>query len=87
MLNKIKIIKIILTHRLVLKVNVSTMLLRNMDQKNGLCDGTRLRVINLGRRFVEVKVILGTNVGYRTYIIRYGVTPSYKKLSFKSKRM
>ncbi|XP_076952023.1 uncharacterized protein LOC143625623 [Bidens hawaiensis] len=30
-------------HRLVLKVGVPIMLLRNIDQKNGLCNGTRLQ--------------------------------------------
>ncbi|XP_076905905.1 uncharacterized protein LOC143561816 [Bidens hawaiensis] len=45
-------------HRLVLKVGVPIMLLRNIDQKNGLCNGTRLQVISLGRRFIEVKYIL-----------------------------
>ncbi|XP_076949826.1 uncharacterized protein LOC143622616 [Bidens hawaiensis] len=42
-------------HRLVLQVGVPIMLLRNIDQKNGLCNGTRLQVISLGRRFIEVK--------------------------------
>lgn len=59
------------------------MLLWNMNQKNGLCNGTRLRVINLGRRFAVVKVISYTNIGYRIYIICCGLTPSDKKLSFK----
>ncbi|KAL4567356.1 hypothetical protein LXL04_022939 [Taraxacum kok-saghyz] len=34
-------------HKLVLKVGVPVMLLRNIDQKCGLCNGTRLRVIAL----------------------------------------
>ena len=29
-------------HKLVLKIGVPVMLLRNIDQKNGLCNGTRL---------------------------------------------
>ncbi|KAM0046532.1 putative DNA helicase Pif1 [Helianthus debilis subsp. tardiflorus] len=31
-------------HRLVLKVGVPVMLLRNIDQQNGLCNGTRLQI-------------------------------------------
>ncbi|XP_076960398.1 uncharacterized protein LOC143636773 [Bidens hawaiensis] len=71
-------------HKLVLKFGVPIMLLRNIDQKNGLCNGTRLQVIQLGRCFIEVKVISGTNIGHRIYITRS--TPSDKKLSFKLKR-
>ncbi|XP_016167305.1 ATP-dependent DNA helicase PIF1-like [Arachis ipaensis] len=35
-------------HQLKLKVGVSVMLLRNIDQSNGLCNGTRLQVQRLG---------------------------------------
>ncbi|XP_076945953.1 uncharacterized protein LOC143617210 [Bidens hawaiensis] len=35
-------------HKLVLKVGVPIMLLRNVDQKNGLCDGTRLQAGRCG---------------------------------------
>ncbi|XP_076900484.1 uncharacterized protein LOC143554659 [Bidens hawaiensis] len=42
-------------HKLVVKVGVPVMLLRNIDQKNGLCNGTRLQIIQCGRRFIEVK--------------------------------
>jgi ATP-dependent DNA helicase PIF1 len=40
-------------HRLVLKVGVPVMLLRNIDQKSGLCNGTRLKIISLGNRVIE----------------------------------
>ncbi|XP_076913909.1 uncharacterized protein LOC143572720 [Bidens hawaiensis] len=39
-------------HKLVLKVGVPVMLLRNLNQKEGLCNGTRLQIISLGTRAV-----------------------------------
>ncbi|XP_076887845.1 uncharacterized protein LOC143538105 [Bidens hawaiensis] len=44
-------------HRLVLKVGVPVMLLRNIIQKKGLCNGTRIQVVSLGRRVIEAKVV------------------------------
>ncbi|XP_076934857.1 uncharacterized protein LOC143601293 [Bidens hawaiensis] len=73
-------------HRLVLKVGVPIMLLRNINHKKGLCNGTRLQVVSLGRRVIEAKVVSGTNIGYRTLISRVSLTSTDKKLSFKLKR-
>ncbi|XP_076929008.1 uncharacterized protein LOC143593182 [Bidens hawaiensis] len=73
-------------HRLVLKVGFLIMLLRNINHKKGLCNGTRLQVVSLGRRVIEAKVISGTNIGYRTLISRVSLTPTDKILPFKLKR-
>ncbi|XP_076897876.1 uncharacterized protein LOC143551299 [Bidens hawaiensis] len=73
-------------HRLVLKVGVPIMLLRNINHKKGLCNGTRLQVVSLGRRVIEAKVVSGTNIGYRTLISRVSITPTDKKLPFRLKR-
>ncbi|KAM0028816.1 putative DNA helicase Pif1, P-loop containing nucleoside triphosphate hydrolase [Helianthus debilis subsp. tardiflorus] len=73
-------------HRLVLKVGVPVMLLRNIDQRNGLCNGTRLKVLMLGSRVIEAEVISGSNIGKRTFIPRIALTPSDKKIPFKFKR-
>ncbi|KAK9075631.1 hypothetical protein SSX86_003957 [Deinandra increscens subsp. villosa] len=73
-------------HKLVLKVGVPVMLLRNIDQKNGLCNGTRLQVVRLGARVIEAEVISGTNIGTRTLIPRISLTPSDKKIPFKFRR-
>ncbi|KAD2054435.1 hypothetical protein E3N88_41943 [Mikania micrantha] len=73
-------------HKLILKVGVPVMLLRNIDQKNGLCNGTRLQVIKLGNRVVEAEIISGSNIGTRTFIPRINLTPSDKKIAFKFTR-
>jgi len=46
-------------HCVKLKVGVPIMLLRNIDQANGLCNGTRLRVTHLGKNVIGAKVITG----------------------------
>ncbi|KAL6626309.1 hypothetical protein ACP70R_030035 [Stipagrostis hirtigluma subsp. patula] len=50
-------------HRLCLKVGVPIVLLRNIDQSLGLCNGTRLLVRRLGDRVLEAEIITGTHVG------------------------
>ncbi|XP_052626906.1 uncharacterized protein LOC111886193 [Lactuca sativa] len=73
-------------HKLVLKIGVPVMLLRNIDQKNGLCNGTRLQVLSLGKRVIEARIITGTNIGNQTFIPRMSLTPSEKKIPFKFTR-
>ncbi|XP_035845146.1 ATP-dependent DNA helicase pif1-like [Helianthus annuus] len=73
-------------HRLVLKVGVPVMLLRNIDQQNGLCNGTRLQVTFLGKRVIEAEVISGGNIGTRVFIPRISMVPSDKKIPFQFQR-
>ncbi|MFS7913669.1 putative DNA helicase [Helianthus anomalus] len=68
-------------HRLVLKVGVPVMLLRNIDQQSGLCNGTRLQITFLGKRVIE-----GGNIGTRVYIPRISMIPSDKKIPFQFQR-
>ncbi|XP_035831966.1 uncharacterized protein LOC110870312 [Helianthus annuus] len=73
-------------HRLVLKVGVPVMLLRNIDQQNGLCNGTRLRITKLAKRVIEAEIISGGNIGTKTYIPRITLIPSDKKIPVKFQR-
>ncbi|XP_076911125.1 uncharacterized protein LOC143568997 [Bidens hawaiensis] len=69
-------------HKLMLKVGVPVMLLRNIDQKKGLCNGTRLQVVSLGMHVIEVKILSGNNNGERISIPRIAMTPSDKNIAF-----
>ncbi|XP_024990726.1 uncharacterized protein LOC112525013 [Cynara cardunculus var. scolymus] len=73
-------------HKILLKVGVLIMVLRNIDQKSGLCNGTRLQVLTLGNRGIEAQVISGSNIGSRTFIPRMSLTPTDKRIPFKFQR-
>ena len=73
-------------HRLALKVGVPVMLLRNIDQQNGLCNGTRLRITRLAKRVIEAEIISGGNIGTKTLIPRINLIPSDIKIPVKFQR-
>ncbi|KAJ0513138.1 putative DNA helicase [Helianthus annuus] len=73
-------------HQLVLKVGVPVMLLRNIDQQNGLYNGMRLRITKLYKGVIEAEIIFGGNVGTKTYIPRISLKPSDKRIPIKFQR-
>ncbi|RZC29832.1 ATP-dependent DNA helicase PIF1 [Glycine soja] len=70
-------------HKLKLKVGTPIMLLRNLDQTDGLCNRTRLIITKLGSNVIEAEVITGPNSGNRTYIPRINMSPSESPWPFK----
>jgi len=66
----------IANHKLELKVGVPILLLRNLNQSIGLCNGTRLIVKRLGQHVIEAEIITGNNVGKRVFIPRIIMSPS-----------
>jgi ATP-dependent DNA helicase PIF1 len=73
-------------HKLRLKVEIPIMLLRNLNQSAGLCNGTRLLVAQLSKWVLEAKIISGTHVGHKVFIPRIILSPYDSKLPFVLKR-
>nr|KYP69010.1 hypothetical protein KK1_022660 [Cajanus cajan] len=61
--------------KLTLKVGLPVMLLKNLDQSNGLCNGTRLQVMDLGTNVISATVITDTNIGDNILIPRMNLVP------------
>ncbi|KAJ8886977.1 hypothetical protein PR048_013191 [Dryococelus australis] len=57
-------------HSLTLAVESCIMLIRNLDTKHSLCNGTRLVVININGYVIDAKIITGSYKGNRAYIPR-----------------
>ncbi|XP_039800859.1 uncharacterized protein LOC120665331 isoform X7 [Panicum virgatum] len=67
-------------HRLALKINVPVVLLCNIDQSIGLCNGTRLLIVKLGDYVIEGKIITGSHIGEHVCIPRvvlHGTSPKW----------
>jgi ATP-dependent DNA helicase PIF1 len=73
-------------HELKLKVGLPVMLLRNINQAAGLCNGTRMTITQLGNRYIEAQIITGTHVGDKVYIPKIIMSPSDSKWTFVLKR-
>ncbi|XP_023731557.1 uncharacterized protein LOC111879349 [Lactuca sativa] len=66
-------------HKLTLKTGVPVMLIRNIGQTKGLCNGTGLRIIRLGKHVIEALIIAGRLFNETTYIPHKKLTPSKKE--------
>ncbi|XP_075663385.1 uncharacterized protein LOC142632959 [Castanea sativa] len=73
-------------HKFRLKVGLLIMLLRNLNQSNGLCNGTRLLVTQLSKWVLEAQIISGTHIGEKVFIPRIVLSPSNSKWPFVLKR-
>jgi ATP-dependent DNA helicase PIF1 len=73
-------------HQIKLKVGTPIMLLRNIDQSEGLCNGTRLIVTKLAIHVLEAKIMGGKHHGNIIYIPRMDMSPSQSPWPFKLNR-
>lgn len=62
------------------------MLLRNMNQMEGLCNGTRMIITQLLSRLIQAEVITGVHIGHKVYIPRITLNHTDKELPFVFKR-
>ena len=62
------------------------MLLRNLNQNEGLCNEIRLIITKLATLVIEAKIITGTNIGTCMFIPRITLSPSDSKWRFVLKR-
>ncbi|CAN1837196.1 ATP-dependent DNA helicase pif1 [Linum perenne] len=69
-------------HELKLKVGAPVILLRNIDQATGLCNGTRLIIKRLGTWSIEVEVLTRSHAGHRVYLPRIALASEQKSLNF-----
>jgi ATP-dependent DNA helicase PIF1 len=65
----------IANHELELKVGVPILLLRNLNQSIGLCNGMRLIIKRLGQCVIEAEIITRNNVGKHVFIPRIIMSP------------
>lgn len=63
------------------------MLMRNLDQAEGLCNGTRLIVKRLENHVIEANIMYGNNFGNVIYIARMFTSPSESPWPFKLSRI
>jgi ATP-dependent DNA helicase PIF1 len=73
-------------HKLVLKNGVIVMLLWNLNQTMGLCNGTRLLVTELGQRVLHCIILTGCKVGAEIFIPRIVLNTTNVKWPFTLQR-
>ncbi|GBL92124.1 hypothetical protein AVEN_91476-1 [Araneus ventricosus] len=73
-------------HALMLNKGVIVMLLRNLNPKQGLCNGTRLSITGLHENFISAKIVSECNRGGVVFLPRIELAPSDVNLPFVLKR-
>jgi ATP-dependent DNA helicase PIF1 len=73
-------------HKLCLKKGVPIMLLRNLNQAEGLCNGTRLVITVLGDMIIEGQIMSGSHQGKTVLIPRISLILKNNKLPFVLQR-
>ncbi|KAI5664062.1 hypothetical protein M9H77_23385 [Catharanthus roseus] len=75
-----------LQYHCLLKEGASIILLQNINQPQGLCNGTRLVIVRMGDKALEAEVLTESNVGDFFFIPRISLTPQSIHTPFPLKR-
>ncbi|GKB34436.1 ATP-dependent DNA helicase PIF1-like protein [Tanacetum coccineum] len=73
-------------HSIKLKIGTPIMLMCNINQRAGLCNGARLQVLRLGINILEAQIISGGSVGTICAIPRKVISLTDTKMPFKLNR-
>lgn len=73
-------------HRICLKVGVPIMLIRNLNQDEGLCNGTRFIVTHLGERVIRAEMLTSSATKKTVFILRIVLSPTESNHPFTFKR-
>jgi hypothetical protein len=68
-----------------LKVGCPVILLRNIDTKRGLCNGTWATVLQMSNRLLEIRLLTGDHSGETALIPRITLSPLLTGLDFAIK--
>lgn len=63
-------------HETTLKLNCPIILLRNLNQQEGLCNGTRMVITAMAERVVEAQILNGAHAGRKAFIPRISLDTS-----------
>ena len=67
-------------------INCPIMLIRNLSPSQGLLNGTRLKIANLGKCIIEAIITTGKHAGQSVFLPRITITPSDSGLPFDLRR-
>ena len=67
---------------LTLKVGMPIIVLRNLNPSQGICNGTRLKIIQLHDNLIEGEILNGPNIGGKFFIPRISMNLTKSRLPF-----
>lgn len=73
-------------HELELKENAIVILLRNLNQNQGLCNGTRLIIKNFRTNVIEAEIVSNKNYGARVFLPKITLLPNQDDSTVQFKR-
>lgn len=73
-------------HKLILKVGAIIMLLRNLNTRKSLCNGTRLLITKLAKNLISATILTEPDSGNSVFIPRIDLSPSDPDSPFKLRR-